>query len=231
MPAYNEEANIVRSVRQAERAGLASGLEYEIVVVDDGSTDATADLAEAASDRVRVVRQLENLGYGAALRACLREAKMDVILFVDADNQFDLTETRILLDALDGADVVVGYRSIRRDPLRRRFVAGCWNRLVRALFDVPVRDVNCGFKLFRREALEGIELSSDGAMISTELVAKLTRAGRCVKEVAVTHLPRIGGSPTGMRPRVVARAFLELARLRRRLSAPVPASQSRPRSS
>jgi glycosyltransferase involved in cell wall biosynthesis len=231
MPAYNEEANIVRSVRQADRAGLASGLEYEIVVVDDGSTDATADLAEMASDRVRVVRQLENQGYGAALRACLREAKMDLILFVDADNQFDLTETRLLLDALDGADAVLGYRSTRRDPFRRRFVAGCWNRLVRTLFDVPVRDVNCGFKLFRREALEGIELSADGAMISTELVAKLARGGRRIVEVEVTHLPRIGGTPTGMRPRVVARAFVELARMRRGLSAPARAWSNPPRSS
>jgi glycosyltransferase involved in cell wall biosynthesis len=219
MPAYNEEANIGSTVRQALRVAERYGTRHEVVVVDDGSADRTA--AEASSvGSVRVVRHPRNRGYGAAVRTALRAAQMDVILFTDSDRQFDLEEISRLLPRLETSDVVVGYRSSRNDPLIRRVVSGLWNLLVRALYGVSIRDVNCGFKLFRRAALDSIDLRSNGAMVSTELIVKLSHAGRAISEVEVSHHPRTAGTPTGMKPKVVALAFVELVRRYRELSPP-----------
>lgn len=230
MPAYNEEANIATAVRRAISTGRRVAPVSEVVVVDDGSTDRTAEIVRSAWPEARLIQHRRNLGYGAALRTALREARYDCVLFVESDNQFDLTQTELLLEHLAGADVVVGERSNRADPLVRRVVAGAWNRLVAKLFRLPFRDVDCGFKLLRAEALEGFDLSCTGAMVSTELLVRLRQAGRVIDQVEVAHFPREGGMPTGMRPRVVARAFLELARLYPGLraaarSAPVPAAR------
>jgi glycosyltransferase involved in cell wall biosynthesis len=217
MPAFNEELNIREAVLQAVGIGRGFGADYEVVVVDDGSDDRTPERA-GPGPGVRVIRHPRNLGYGAALQTGLRAARLDLVLFTDADNQFELAQIERLLERIDQADVVVGYRSNRRDRAVRRVVGVAWNRLVRVLFRVPVRDVDCGFKLFRRDALDGIELRSTGAMISTELIVKLMHAGRRIAEVEVSHLPRRGGRATGMNPGVVARALVELVRMYPELS-------------
>ena len=175
---------------------------------------------------MRLVRHGLNRGYGAALRSGFDAATMDLVFFTDADNQFDPEQLPALLARLDDADAVVGYRETRRDPMARRLNAAAWNRLVRLLLDVPVRDVNCAFKLFRRDVLMGLALESDGAMINTELLAKLRRAGHSIVEVPVTHYPRVGGEASGANPVVIARAFAELFRMYRRLRRPpVPVSR------
>jgi glycosyltransferase involved in cell wall biosynthesis len=217
MPAFNEEENIGPAVLQAVGVGRRLGTAYEVIVVDDGSEDRTGERA-ALEDGVRVVRHPRNLGYGAALRTGLGAARLDLVFFTDADNQFELAEIERLLEKIGAADVVVGFRSKRQDPAVRRLVAAAWNGLVRALFHVPVRDVNCAFKLFRRHALEDIDLTSTGAMVSTELIVKLMHAGRRIAEVEVTHRPRRSGKATGMNPSVVARAFIELVRMYPELS-------------
>jgi hypothetical protein len=213
MPAYNEEANVAEAIRRALSTGGRLRAAFEVVVVDDGSTDRTADMVRSAPLPVRLVQHQRNLGYGAALRTALQEARCDLILFVDSDNQFDLHQVDVLLERLRTADAVIGFRSRRNDSLARRVVAALWNRLVRILFRIPLKDIDCGFKLFRREALEGIDLRCQGAMASTELMAKLVQNGRLIAQVEVDHFPRLGGKATGMNPRVVARAFLELARM------------------
>lgn len=213
MPAYNEEANIAIAVRRAIATGRRVATMSEVVVVDDGSTDRTAEIVQSAWPEARLIRHPRNLGYGAALRTALREARYGCVLFVDSDNQFDLGQTELLLERLAEADVVVGERSNRGDALVRRVVAAAWNRLVARLFRLPFRDVDCGFKLLRAEALEGIDLTCTGAMVSTELLVRLQQAGRVIDQVQVAHFPREGGTPTGMKPRVVVRAFRELARM------------------
>jgi glycosyltransferase involved in cell wall biosynthesis len=218
MPAYNEEENIGLAVERAIAVAKRFGREYEVVVVDDGSVDGTADVVRSTGGPVRLVQHPRNLGYGAALRTALSQARFDVILFTDADNQFDLDEIERLLTKFNAADVVIGYRSRRSDRLIRRATASAWNLLVRGLFKVRVKDIDCGFKLFRREALAGIDLRSRGAMISTELVVKLARAGRTIAEVEVSHLPRRAGKATGMSPRVVGTALVELVRMYPELS-------------
>jgi len=215
LPAYNEEENIVEAVRRATAVAERLCVDHEIVVVDDGSRDRTAHLVRdlAATDpRIRLVRHARNLGYGEALRTGFRTARLEYVFFTDADNQFDLNELEDFLPWAATVDVVAGYRANRNDPIGRRLNAGAWNRLVRSLFDVPVRDINCAFKLFRRDVFDEIDIESRGAMVNTELMVKLAHAGAEIIEFPVTHYPRTAGVAQGANPRVILRAFWELFR-------------------
>ena len=219
-PARDEEGNVVPMAEAILRVLPTVAERWELIIVDDGSRDRTGALADQlarAHDGVRVVHHPSGLGYGAAIRSGLRAARHEYVFFTDGDRQFDPAEIGALIAELDRADVVVGYRHARSDPLGRRVNAAAWNLLVRALFRLPVRDVNCAFKLFRRAALEGIEPESDGAMVSAELLARTCRRGHRVVEVPVAHFPRRAGAPSGARARVIARAFVELVRLYRRV--------------
>jgi glycosyltransferase involved in cell wall biosynthesis len=221
LPAYNEQANLRQAVERASEVAGRYCDEFEIIVVDDGSTDDTAALARdlAADDpTVRLVQHDHNQGYGAALKSGFLTASLDLVFFTDADNQFELAEIEEFLELIDSVDVVAGYRIKRRDPLLRRINAKAWNYLVRALFYVPVRDIDCAFKLFRREVFDGLELESVGAMVNTELMVKLGRSGYRVVEIGVSHYPRLAGTPRGASPRVIARAFAELSRMHGRLA-------------
>jgi len=222
LPAYNEEANIERAVRRATEVATRLCSEYEVIVVDDGSDDDTAGIVQklAVEDRrIRLIQHPENLGYGGALKSGFLSAQMDLVFFTDADNQFDLDELEEFLGLIDKVDVVAGYRVRRCDSWSRRMMARGWNYLVRVLFYVPVRDIDCAFKLFRREVFDGLELESVGAMVNTELMVKLGRSGYRVVEVGVSHFPRTAGTPRGAKPSVIIRAFTELARMHNHLSA------------
>ncbi|MEA2187178.1 MAG: hypothetical protein QOK16_2189 [Solirubrobacteraceae bacterium] len=216
LPCFNEAPNVADAVRTAASAAEAYAADYEVIVVDDGSTDDTAGIAARLADvdrRVRVIVHPSNRGYGGALRSGVRAARMPWVLLTDADLQFDLRELEAFVPLAREADLVAGWRIARQDPLHRRLNAAAWNWLVRRRFDLPVRDVDCAFKLVRRDLLEQIPLTSGGAMISTELVARIVAAGAVVREVGVHHRPRVAGEQSGANPRVVLRAFRELARL------------------
>jgi hypothetical protein len=222
LPAHNEEANIEQAIAEATTVGERLFREHEVIVVDDGSCDSTAALARAIGGRdprVRVVGHGRNRGYGEAIRTGFMSAQLDYIFFTDADLQFDLNEVEGFLQYAGVVDVVAGYRISRRDPVARRFIAWSWNLLVRALFYVPVRDIDCAFKLFDRRVLREVEIESVGAMVNTELMVKAGRAGASVVEVGVHHRPRRAGRAQGASPRVVAMALRELVRMRRRLVA------------
>lgn len=220
LPAFNEEANIEQAMAEVTAVGERLCSEHEIIVVDDGSADRTAPLVRAAAardPRVRLVQHDHNRGYGEALRTGFLASRLDLVFFTDADNQFDLDDLERFLPWIDKVDVVAGYRFKRQDALRRRFLAWAWNRLVRVVFYVPVRDIDCAFKLFRRYVFESLDLESVGAMVNTELMVKLGRSGAGVVEVGVTHRPRTAGASRGAHPRVILRAAVELVRMYRRL--------------
>ncbi len=215
-PAWNEVDNIDESIDGAVRALDGLCRRWEVIVVDDGSTDGTGARVEAwaaREPRVRLVQHPRNQGYGAALRSGFRAARMDHVFFTDADLQFDLRELALLLPHTRSFDIVAGYRHARQDPWGRRANAWLWGRLVDAAFDVGVRDVNCAFKVFRREVLERCVIRSAGAFVNTELLARARARGYRVRQVPVTHYPRTLGEQSGARPRVVARAFVELGLL------------------
>ena len=219
-PLFNEEQNVLTTAADAVRVLEDLGTEFEVILVDDGSTDDTRRLAEGlVSDdpRIRTVSHPENRGYGAALRTGFNESKYDVVVFADGDGQFDLSEIQTLLAELPGNDAVIGYRIRRADRWYRTLSARAWSALVGILFGVRPKDLDCGFKLFRREAIQSLELESDGAFISTELLAKLNRAGFRIAQAGVHHYPRKAGTSTGNNPVVILRAFYELARFWREL--------------
>ena len=223
LPAFNEEPNIRQAVDEVTAAADGLFVDHEVLVVDDGSSDATGLVAEALAEddsRIRVLRHPQHLGYGEALRTGFLASRMDHVFMTDADLQFDAREIALLLPYADRIDVVVGYRLNRCDPFARRALGYAWNILIRALFYVPVRDIDCAFKLFDRRVLEALDLESVGAMINTELMVKLARRGASVVEVGVHHRPRRAGEARGASPSVVATAFRELLLIRRREPAP-----------
>lgn len=224
LPVHDERGNLRPQVAALLAILPRVARRWELVLVDDGSRDGSAALIDAVvrehPGTVRVVRHATNRGYGAALRSGFAAARFGHVFFTDADRQFDVAELPMLLEAIAEADVVVGYRARRADPAHRRALATLWNLAVRVGLGVPLRDVNCAFKLFRRDAIEGVVLDADGAAASAELMAAVFARGARVVEVAVSHRPRPAGMPSGGRPAVALRALRELWRLRRRLAAP-----------
>ena len=194
MPAYNEEANLEQSVGRMARALQTFTRGFEIVVVDDGSQDGTAAVLErlkAEYPNLRVIRHPVNRGYGAALRSGFSAAHFPWIFLMDADNQFDPAEVELLLARAADADIVAGYRKHRRDPLLRRLNAWAFFTMVRLLFGRLARDVNCAFKLIRREVIGRMALHSEGALINTELLVLARQLQARVVEVPVQHLSLI----------------------------------------
>lgn len=213
LPSHNEEANVERVVRAylAELPNVAG--DYEIIVVNDGSRDRTGEVAArlaAENPRVKVVNHEVNCGYGGAVISGIRASSMPYVMLSDGDGQFDPRDVEKLAAFMPEYDVVVGRRVRRADHLMRRINGKAWTLLVRVVLGVTISDIDCGFKMFKRELLEGMELRAHGAMISTELMARLQGRGARIKEVDVQHLPRTAGEQSGANLRVVARAFREL---------------------
>ena len=223
-PAFNEAENLPALIESAISIGEGLDLDFEIVIVDDGSQDRSAELladSSARDPRIRAVHHAANRGYGAALRSGLREARGDLVFFSDADLQFDLAEIQRLLEHAPDFDIVAGYRSPRRDPWIRRAIAWVWGGTVRLLFDLPVRDIDCAFKVFRREVLDAIPIESIGAFVNTEILARARASGFAIKQIPVSHRPRRSGRQTGAHPRVIGRALIELSQLHSELRQPL----------
>jgi glycosyltransferase involved in cell wall biosynthesis len=220
LPCFNEAANVADAIRAATAAAERCACSHQIVVVDDGSTDATATIAAALAARdarVHLVVHARNQGYGDAVRSGIAAATEPWILLTDADLQFDLDELESFLPLAHDADLLVGRRIARRDPLNRRVNAAAWNWLVRRTFGIPVRDVDCAFKLVRSDLVQRLDLRCTGAMISTELLVRSLGSGARLEQLGVYHRPRVAGEQSGAGVHVVARAFRELLALRRTL--------------
>src|SRR5438105_3781398 len=223
LPAYNEQAIIERTVRHVAEVLRGLATDFEVIVTNDGSRDHTAvvlaDLQPSEPDlHLLVVTHAHNRGYGAALASGFDAANKDLVFLTDGDKQFDVTELRDFLPAMDGqTDLVIGWRANRADPLMRKLNALGWKLLVNALFGYTARDVDCAFKLFRRQVWDSVTVYARGATFSAEFLIKARRVGFRLTELPVRHFPREAGSPTGARPDVIVRAFVELFRLWRNL--------------
>ena len=232
-PCRNEAENLEALVADALAALPALATRYEVILVDDGSTDATPEIAARlvaeSKGLVRLVRHDVGRGYGGALRSGFSAARLGVIAFTDGDRQFRVADLRPLIARLDAptpsqgapsidtvGDVaaVVGFRIERADPLLRRIYAAIYRTALRLFFGLSLRDVDCAAKVFRRNALEGIALESRGAFFSAELMIKIRVRGVRIAEVGVPHYPRMAGAATGARPSVVLRAVRDFWKLR-----------------
>jgi len=220
MPAYNEAENIEAMVTDVIQVMDTLADDYEVIVVDDGSRDGTGQVVQSLEGQypqVCLVQHEVNQGYGAAVFSGLTSATKELVFFTDSDRQFDLQEIEKLLAHIDEYDLVIGYRSPRRDPFMRLVNAWGWKTLIHLLFGYTARDIDCAFKLMRREVIERIkdEVESRGATFSAEFLVRAKRASFRIHEVPIHgHRPRVAGSPTGARPEVIIRAFKELLRFR-----------------
>ena len=224
-PAWNEEATIGRTVGSALEVGawsveLGEISSFEVIVVDDASTDTTAEIVEDLADRcpqVRLYRHSTNRKLGATLRTGFSHAEGALVLYTDADLPFDLFETpRILrLMRVYDADIVSAYRYDRTGEGSRRYVySRAYNLLVRAALGLHVRDVNFAAKLIRSEVLDAIELRSEGSFIDAELLARAQRHGFRIIQVGLDYFPRARGISTLSTPGVIAKMLREMRQLR-----------------
>jgi glycosyltransferase involved in cell wall biosynthesis len=219
MPAFNEGEVIRRVVTRSHAALRELTAAFEIIVVDDGSSDDTGPiLDELADDDVRVIHFDEHRGYGCALQAGIAIAMYPLVAFMDSDDQFDPLDLRNLLALSAQAEMVVGYRAVRSDGALRVLASRGYNFLVSRVLGLAFRDVNCAFKLFQRKALSNLQLSSEGYAIGAEMLARAQRAGYRIREVPVTHHPRrTGRSKVSLYD--VPRALAQVLALRRALHA------------
>jgi glycosyltransferase involved in cell wall biosynthesis len=219
-PCYNEEGNVGRVVGRAKEVLEQMGADYEIIIVDDGSKDRTGPIADELAkrdNRIKVIHHSPNRGYGGALQSGFRAATKELIFFTDGDGQFDTSEIKLLLPLIEQNDIVCGYRLNRNDPIIRKINGWLWTKLVNLLFGMNIRDIDCAFKLFRSEVFDHIKMSSSGALISAEILARATRSGYRITEAGVHHYPRTAGSQTGAKLKVILRAFKELFALYNRI--------------
>ncbi|MEO8439748.1 MAG: glycosyltransferase family 2 protein [Spartobacteria bacterium] len=215
-PAFNEEANIRHTVEAARLVLPKLAHTWEIILVNDGSRDATTPICDELAEQfpeVRAIHHVENRGYGAALKSGILAARYEYIFFTDSDGQFDLQELENLIDWASHYEIVTGYRAKRQDPPHRLINAWGWKTLVRMVLGVKVRDIDCAFKIFQRSVFDRIQIRSVGAMVNTEILAQANSFGMRIHEVKVSHYPRRAGKSSGANLRVIAKAFKELFRL------------------
>ncbi|MFW6074162.1 MAG: glycosyltransferase family 2 protein [Chloroflexota bacterium] len=240
LPAHNEADNIEHVVDRCLEVLPNVVSEFEIIVVNDGSSDFTGDIIDQLSEENETVIACHhsiNQGYGSALRTGFNAATGDRIMFMDADRQFDIGDITLLAPHVPNYDIVAGYRVRRRDALYRRVFAKIFDLAVWILFGVHMRDVDCAFKIYRADLIRAMPLSMPGALINTEMLSMGRRMGASMIEVGVNHYPRFAGISSGGSPRVVIRAVGETIRLWWKLrhvdvpeigSAPPPSPRARP---
>lgn len=220
MPAHNEHENLGWLLPHIAEVMPRITRRYEVIIVDDGSTDGTGEtarrLAEELGMTLRVVRHDAKLGYGKAVGDGLREARLEYTAFTDADGQLDPADLALLTPLLAEHDLVGGWRTTREDPAFRSVISGVFNRLVLRVFDIQVRDVNCALKVVKTSRLRSFTLESRSALINAELYWKVKQAGGSYAQVPVPHHPRRLGRRSGGRLVPILRASRELLLVRLR---------------
>ena len=219
-PCYNEQENVGRTVEKALDVLEKLNADFEVIIVDDGSSDRTGRIADEIAGRdgrIRVVHHRRNLGYGAALQSGFKTATKELVFYTDGDGQFDISEMPPLLGLMEQYDIVSCYRLDRRDSIIRKINGWCWTKLICLLFGLKIRDIDCAFKLYKREIFDKIELSSTGALIDAEILARAAGKGYRITQKGVHHYPRTAGKQSGANIRVILRAFKELFELQRRI--------------
>lgn len=196
-PAFNDARSIGKLVEEAYKVLIKYTDDFEIIVVNDGSTDETAEvLARLAEkyDALKIVHHAENRGYGAALASGFRHASKEFVFYTDGDGQYDVAELASLLNRIElGVDVVNGYKVERSDRQSRKIIGKLYNRFAHLFFELPIRDVDCDFRLIRKNRLNQIDLTSVSGSICVELIHKLKKIGCVFAEIPVSHYPRLHG--------------------------------------
>lgn len=216
-PALNDELSIGSLVEKTLRLLPQIAPKYEIIVIDDGSGDKTYAVLKSLQKKIfclRLITHKKNLGYGATLVDGFKTARNDFIFYTDGDGQYDVLELKELVENLDGnTDMVTGFKVNRADPLIRRSIGYLYNKFVKIVFGLKVKDVDCDFRLFRRRLLKGITFKTTSGAFDAEFILKLQKKGTRFKEVPVHHYPRPYGQSQFFKPRRVIESLWELLRI------------------
>jgi len=215
LPIYNEEKNISIVINDVLNFFRDKNLSFEIIAVNDGSRDKTKEILDdfKKEKNITVVTHQNNLGYGAALNDGFKMASGDLIFFTDSDRQFDIRDIGLFLEKIKNVDFVIGYRKKRKDPLIRIANALIFRFAATVFFGVKVRDVDCAFKIFKKDVLFNLKITSDGALINLEILAKAQKKGYKFIELPVNHFRRKEGKPTGGSLKVISKAIINLFKL------------------
>jgi len=220
-PAYNDAGTIPSMVIAADMTLRSLTDDYEVIVVNDGSSDHTAEVLEELKrsyPRLKVVHHEKNRGYGGALRTGFASASKDLIFYTDGDAQYDPRELVLLLEALTPeVDVVNGYKLKRSDPLHRVIIGKLYHWMVKTAFGLKVRDTDCDFRLFRRQVFDKVRLERNSGVICVEMMKKVQDAGFKIAQVPVSHYHRAYGRSQFFNFRRVFRVGVDLIRLWREL--------------
>ncbi len=221
LPALNEEENIEAAIQDIQSYFHSREEKYELIVINDGSTDSTGDIAERLAKEngfIRVIHHSTNKGYGSALKQGFDIGKYKYIFFTDSDRQFDIKGLDILLPLIktDAVEIIIGYRLKRQDPFIRRFLSWGYNSIVGYLFDLNVKDIDCAFKIFRKDIFSKIDIESKNFFVNTEILAKARHFGFNVLEVGVPHFPRTAGKTT-VTLKHIPLTLIELYRIYKRI--------------
>lgn len=198
-PCYNEEKNIIKQISSAVSALSKITPDYEIIVVNDGSTDKSGILLKQLArqnDKIKIVSHDSNLCYGETLKSGFRQATKDLVFFTSMDNQYDINQINEFLPYIGQNDIVVGYRAKRKDPFHRILIARTYNLLIHILYGLKINDVDCAFKLFKKSVISRLDIKSSYSFIDAEILLKAKRAGYSIKQLEVKHFPRVFGSST-----------------------------------
>lgn len=216
-PCYNEKDSIRPLTTKTLDVASHISDDIEVLLVNDGSSDGTGELADELEKQypaVRAIHHPRNQGYGAALQTGFRNATKEYVFYTDGDGQFDIAELPTLVPLIAQYDIVSGYRIKRQEGLLRIINAFCWTTLMKIMFNLKIKDIDCAFKLYKREIFDRIEMHSTGALIDTEILARAKRLNYTITQVGVHHYPRLAGESTGSNIKVILRAFRELFKLR-----------------
>ena len=221
LPAFNEEENIKKTTLNVKNVLKEISESWEIIVVDDGSTDNTSELVKDLSKkdkRIRLVRHSKNKGYGGALKTGFKSAKYPWVVFLDSDGQFDFSEVKKFIEKSKGVDLVLGYRLKRSDSLSRKLFTWGWNLFPKIILGLKARDYSCGFKMIRKKVFDDIQpLVGEEKVTQIEMLVKAQRKGYKFAEVGVSHYPRMGGKATGANIKVVIKSMRDLLSLWKKL--------------
>lgn len=222
LPAFNEEDSITLTVEGVAKVLKSLNLDWEVLVINDGSKDRTAEVVKELENKipgVKLINHEKNMGYGHALKTGFASSKYSWVAFVDSDGQFDFSEIKKFLEKTDEADLILGYRLNRADPFQRRIFTWGWKMLAMVLLGLNVRDYSCGFKLIKKKVIEDISpIESEEKVTQIEMLIKAKKKGYKFAEIGVRHYPRIHGMPTGANLFVVLKSFADILRLWRQLN-------------
>lgn len=212
-PAFNEEGNLEKFIYSVLPVLREVTNSFEIIIVDNGSQDNTPAIADNLAKKItgtRVIHHEFNREYGGALKSGFNNCQNDLVVYTDSDNQYDFNDFKKFLAFIDKFDVVIGYRLIRHDSAYRIFQSAIFNTIIKALFGLKLRDINCSFKLYRREVLDNIDIVSNSSFIDAEMLIKARNKGYAIFEIPVSHFPRKSGKASGAKPAAVLITLKEI---------------------